>query len=80
LPPLRRSPFSVNHPLIRKGIGTGNAARDPLTKLPLPILLETLEELIGTKGIRENIKNSKGRVDTRVRGIKEVAKKVLKAV
>jgi len=58
----------------------GNVARDPLTKPPLSILLETLEELIGTKEIREKAKNNKRRVDTRIRGIKEVAKKALKAV
>jgi len=57
-----------------------NVARDPLIKLPLPIVLETLKELIRIKGIRENTKNSKGRVDTRVRGIKEVTKKALKVV
>jgi len=56
------------------------AFQHPLTKLLLPILLETLKELIGTKGIRENIKNSKGRVDTRVRDIKEAAKKALRAI
>jgi len=49
-------------------------------KLLLSILLETLEKLIGTKGIREKAKNGKGRVDTRIKGIKEVAKKALKVV
>jgi len=35
---------------------------------------------IGTKGIREKAKNGERRVDTRIRGIKEVAKKALRAV
>ncbi len=49
-------------------------------KLLLSILLDILEELIRTKGIREKAKSGKGRVDTRIKGIKEIAKKALRAV